>query len=241
MDNPPAAAPRNLKSVNDKRPTDEILPVGVYAVIAAGDLASEAGRVAALCADQAITAVMIRPPESITPEAAQALCEAVSRLQADGIAVLVERSIELAKATASDGLHVPWSTSVLADFKDARAALGPAALVGADAGKSRHDAMQLGEAGANYIAFGIPDFVRDRETAARRQAELVAWWAEIFEIPVVATDIEDFETAGRLARAGADFLAIALPSLSSSEQDMMAWKTALAASLRARQPAPHGE
>ena len=75
-------------------------------------------------------------------------------------------------------------------------------MIGADAGRSRDDAMALGEAGADYIAFGIPAHVEDRTTAEERQCDLINWWSEIFEIPCVAFDVATAGQASALASNG---------------------------------------
>ncbi len=92
----------------------------------------------------------------------------------------------------------------------AREILGGRFIVGADAGRSRDDAMTLGEAGADYVGFGIPAHVEDRETARERRLDLVAWWSEIFEVPCVAFDVERRAGGGR-ARAGRRRLRRAAP------------------------------
>jgi thiamine-phosphate pyrophosphorylase len=93
---------------------------------------------------------------------------------------------------------------------DAREILGTRYIVGVDVGRSRHDAMSLAEDGADYIGFGIPAHVEDRQTAAERRLELIGWWSEIFEVPCVAFDVDSAEAATALAAAGADFVAIRL-------------------------------
>jgi thiamine-phosphate pyrophosphorylase len=70
--------------------------------------------------------------------------------------------------------------------------------------------MLLGEAGAEYVGFGIPSHVEDRAVAAARRLDLVAWWSEIFEPPCVGFDVDSVEDAGALAAAGADFIAVPL-------------------------------
>jgi len=97
-------------------------------------------------------------------------------------------------------------------YADARRILGPRAIVGADAGISRDDAMTLAEDGAEYVAFGAPLDLSDLDKARARRAELITWWAEIFEVPCVAFDVESPEAAAALAQAGADFVSVTLPT-----------------------------
>ena len=136
----------------------------------------------------------------------------VELAQAQGIATLIEGDADLARAVRADGVHVPWSEDVAAEFARAREGLGTKFIVGADAGRSRHDAMALAEAGADYIGFGIPAFVEDRVTAAERRLDLTAWWSEIFEIPVMALDVETATDVGLLCAVQADFVAVRLAS-----------------------------
>ncbi len=68
--------------------------------------------------------------------------------------------------------------------------------------------MTIAEAGADYVAFGIPANVQNRIKARERRLDLIAWWAEIFEVPCVALDVETPELAAALAQAGADFIGV---------------------------------
>lgn len=136
----------------------------------------------------------------------------VTAIQARGAAALIDGDARLARTLKADGVHVPVSEAGSAAYAEAREIVGSGAIAGFDAGRSRHDAMTAGEDGADYVGFGIPAFVKDRETAIERQIELIAWWSEIFEVPCVAFDVADAETAGVLAAAGADFVALTLPN-----------------------------
>ena len=65
----------------------------------------------------------------------------------------------------------------------------------------------------SYIT-GQPSIDRAEKNASLsdlRRNELIAWWAEIFQTPCVALDVETPEDAALLARAGADFVAVRLP------------------------------
>jgi thiamine-phosphate pyrophosphorylase len=158
--------------------------------------------------DSAVVLFAPLPGGSLEPARLKPLVEIA---QAKGAAALVEADAKLARTLRADGVHLPWSKDVVARYREARESLGQRFIVGADAGRLRDDAMTLGEAGADYVGFGIPPHVSDRETARERRLELVAWWSEIFEVPCVAFDVETLEEAATLARAGADFVALAMP------------------------------
>ena len=137
-----------------------------------------------------------------------AVAPLVRAAQKAGVATLVEADADAALALGADGVHLPWREDIFSAYELARSTLGQEMIVGADAGRSRHDAMLLGEAGADYVGFGIPPHVGDRETAAARRLDLVEWWAEVFEVPVVAFDVESPGDAAQLAGAGADFVSL---------------------------------
>jgi thiamine-phosphate pyrophosphorylase len=151
--------------------------------------------------------------------------------QAKGAAALVEADAKLALTLRADGVHLPWSKDIVARYGQAREILGQRFIVGADAGRLRDDAMTLGEAGADYVGFGIPPHVADRETARGRRLELVVWWSEIFEVPCVAFDVETLEEAATLARAGADFVALGMPR----DAEPSRWVREVAGALGARE------
>jgi thiamine-phosphate pyrophosphorylase len=155
-----------------------------------------------------IASVLIRPAsEAVELASARSL---ISAIQAKNIATLLSATPAVAANLRADGIHLPWSTDIVRDFKEARRSATGEMMIGADAGRSRHEAMGLGEAGADYIAFGIPPHVGDRERAAERQLDLISWWSELFEVPCVAFDVPDSEAARRLAEAGADFVSVRL-------------------------------
>lgn len=181
----------------------------LYAVVEAGEAARDRLEAALAAAD--IASVLILPPAGATlaAPAARPLVEVAQRHDA---AALVADDAGLARALGADGVHLSPARAASAAYAEARNMLGGRHIVGVDAGISRHDAMTVAEAGADYIAFGAPARLKDREHARMRRDELVAWWAEIFETPCVAFDVETPEEAEALARAGADFIAVTLPA-----------------------------
>ena len=142
------------------------------------------------------------------------LARAVAHIQETGIAVLVPGDSAMARDLGADGVHLFGDGAFQGDrsgaIEAARARLGPDAIVGANAGQSRHDAMLSGEAGADYVAFG-PGVGGAAATPAD-QIGLIAWWAEIFEVACVAWAVPDTQLAIAFARAGADFVALDLAS-----------------------------
>lgn len=165
-----------------------------------------------------LTAVLSTVPAAsvlLTPKAgerleARLIKPAVEAIQAAGAAALLADDAELVRIVRADGLHLTWAKEQPGRYALAREDLGARYSIGADAGRSRHDAMTLCEAGADYVAFGIPPHVEDRETAFSRQLDLISWWAEIFQPPCVALDVAGAGSARALAGAGADFVALTL-------------------------------
>jgi thiamine-phosphate pyrophosphorylase len=139
----------------------------------------------------------------------------VGACQASGAAALIGGDARLALAVNADGVHLPKMDSLPEleqAYRAARALLGAGRTVGASVGLIRHDAMVLGELGADYIAF-------EDQPGADPQVlcDTVSWWAELFEVPCVALGLPDAETAARLAAAGADFVAAGpLPGLEAA-------------------------
>jgi thiamine-phosphate pyrophosphorylase len=177
----------------------------IYVVAEAGKVAAEHLPAAATAADVACCLIVPAPGKVLDAAAARPLVEAAQRA---GMAALIADDGRLARALRADGVHL--AAEPVAAYAVARETLGRGAIVGASAGLSRHDAMSLAEAGADYVAFGAPGHVQDRVRARERRDDLVAWWGEIFEVPCVALDVETPEEAERLARAGADFIGVTL-------------------------------
>jgi thiamine-phosphate pyrophosphorylase len=181
----------------------------LYAVVEAGPGAAE--RLGAALAAVQVSSVLIAPAQDGVLDAASAK-PLVELAQRAGAAALIADDAALAKALRADGVHLGISMDPAGTYADARRILGPRAIVGADAGISRDDAMTLAEDGAEYVAFGAPLDLSDLDKARARRAELITWWAEIFEVPCVAFDVESPEAAAALAQAGADFVSVTLPS-----------------------------
>jgi thiamine-phosphate pyrophosphorylase len=179
----------------------------LYAVVEAGEAASE--RLAAALGAAEIASVLIAAAAGRPLEAgvAKPLVELAKR---HGAAALMAGDAQLARSLGADGVHLGGVADLVGAYREARGVLGADGVIGTDPGISRHDAMTLAEAGADYLAFGAPVQLKDRDKAKARRDDLVAWWGEIFQVPCVAFDVETAEEAQALARAGADFVAVTL-------------------------------
>lgn len=177
----------------------------LFLVMEAGESAVD--RLAAALAAASVPSVLVMPSEgqALTASGAAPL---VRFAQSRGAAALLLDEPGLARQLDADGVHLSYGMDLESRYHSARQMIGRSGSVGFDAGDSRHDAMSLAEAGADYVAFSIPAGAQNTEAARERRLDLVAWWAEIFEVPCVALEIEDPEEAAALARAGADFIGL---------------------------------
>lgn len=126
---------------------------------------------------------------------------------AHDVAFIVNDSVALAKRLNADGVHLGQDDG---SPKEAREELGREAQIGVTCHASRHLAMEAGEAGADYVAFGafFDSSTKDKGDAERPTVDLIEWWAQVFEIPCVAIGGITPENCAPLVAAGADFLAV---------------------------------
>lgn len=134
------------------------------------------------------------------------LAEPLQRLCAEReVAFIVNDSVALARRLGADGVHLGQDDG---DPREARQVLGPAVQIGVTCHDSRHLAMEAGEAGADYVAFGSFYPTATKEVRHRPEPAILAWWATMFELPSVAIGGIIPANAAPLVAAGADFLAV---------------------------------
>jgi len=134
------------------------------------------------------------------------LAEPLQRLCADhGCAFIVNDSAALTKRLGADGVHLGQSDG---DPREARALLGTAAQIGRTCHDSRHLAMEAGEAGCDYVAFGAFHPTTTKPSHYRPRPDILSWWATIAEIPCVAIGGITPDNVQPLLDAGADFIAV---------------------------------
>ncbi|HWU96371.1 MAG TPA: thiamine phosphate synthase [Sphingomonas sp.] len=134
------------------------------------------------------------------------LAEPLQKICADAdIAFIVNDDVSLAKRLGADGVHLGQGDG---DPREARAVLGPQVQIGVTCHDSRHLAMEAGEAGADYVAFGAFYPTTTKETRHRPEPVVLSWWSALFELPCVAIGGITPDNAAPLVKAGADFLAV---------------------------------
>lgn len=144
--------------------------------------------------------------KGIDDHAIARLAGPIQKLCADrDVAFIVNDSIGLAKRLGADGVHLGQEDG---DAREARQALGPSVQIGVTCHDSRHLAMEAGEAGADYVAFGAFYPTTTKETQHQPELSILGWWTTLFELPCVAIGGITPANAAPLIAAGADFLAV---------------------------------
>lgn len=121
------------------------------------------------------------------------------------VAMLINDRPDLALKVGADGVHIGQQDT---PYDEARALLGPDAIIGVTCHDSRHLAMEAGEQGADYVAFGAFYDTATKDAISRAEPEILSWWQRLFEVPCVAIGGITPHNAAPLVAAGADFLAV---------------------------------
>jgi thiamine-phosphate pyrophosphorylase len=168
------------------------------------DAATFAPQLEAALAAGDVASLLIAPDVATTAEL-QAIAEALVPIaQRHDVAALVIGDSRVMGRAHADGIHIEAGEAAL---KDAIDALQPKSIVGAGNLRVRHEAMEAGEAGADYIFFGLLD-LEEGEEPHRKTLDLGAWWAELFEPPCVLLAGRSMASVEACARTGADFVAL---------------------------------
>lgn len=140
--------------------------------------------------------------------AEEEIARAVERLMpiahARDVAFLLNDDAALAARLGCDGAHLGQGDG---NHAEARRIL-QGRILGITCHASRHLAMEAGEIGADYVAFGafFPTATKEAPTCA--DPDILRWWSELMEIPCVAIGGITAANCAPLVQAGADFLAV---------------------------------
>lgn len=125
------------------------------------------------------------------------------------VAFILNDRPDLALEVGADGVHLGQEDGSLAK---ARELLGPDAVIGVSCHDSSHLAMQAGEEGADYVAFGafFPTQSKSPEALAKYGTptiEMLEWWSAYTVLPSVAIGGLTPQNCVPMIEAGADFIA----------------------------------
>ena len=169
----------------------------------------------ALAAGKSVVTAFQFRVKGLDQHEAAALAEPLQEICArHEVAFIVNDSIALAKRLGADGVHLGQGDG---DVREAREELGREAQIGVTCHASRHLALEAGEAGADYVAFGAFFPSSTKETEHQAETDLLEWWHEMVEIPSVAIGGITPENCRPLIDAGADFLAVSGAGWSGDE------------------------
>ena len=144
--------------------------------------------------------------KGLDDHAAAVLAEPLQKICAErDTAFIVNDSISLAKRLGADGVHLGQNDG---DVREAREYLGKEAQIGVTCHGSRHLALEAGEAGADYVAFGAFFPTTTKTVEHQAKPAVLRWWHVWSELPCVAIGGITVDNAAPLIEAGADFLAV---------------------------------
>jgi thiamine-phosphate pyrophosphorylase len=152
-----------------------------------------------------VAAVQLRLKDASDDDVREAMDMLRPVAQSRGVAFLLNDRPDIAKQGGCDGAHVGQTDMAAAQ---ARKVLGPDLMLGVTCHASRDLAMDAGDAGADYVAFGAFFPSSTKEPPAMAEAEIVEWWSSMMELPCVAIGGIMPGNCAALVRAGADFLAV---------------------------------
>ena len=121
------------------------------------------------------------------------------------VAFLLNDRADLAHQAGADGVHLGQGDGSIAE---ARALLGKDVQIGRTCHDSRHLAMEAGEQGADYVAFGAFYDTTTKPSHYRPEPAILGWWTTISQLPCVAIGGIFPENAAPIVAAGADFIAV---------------------------------
>ena len=130
------------------------------------------------------------------------------------IMLVIERHALLVDRLGLDGVHLMDGGR---NLRQLRKDMGNDIILGAFCNTSRHEGIGAGEAGADYVSFG-PVVASTLGDGNQVDPELLSWWSEMIEVPVV---VEGGLTQGIIRNLSnkVDFFAIG-PEIWSTEDPL---------------------
>ena len=188
--------------MSNKSPPPRPAPRLYLATPLVDDPASLLAELPGLLASADVAAVLVQLTETDQRTMISCIKALAPVVQNAGAALLIDGHPELVARGGADGAHL----ANIAALEDAMPSLKPDRIAGVGGLETRHESMNAGEIGADYVLFGEPD-AKGQRPSSQAIAERLDWWAELFEPPCVgfATSLEE---AHDFAASGADFVLV---------------------------------
>ena len=188
--------------MSNKSPPPRPAPRLYLATPLVDDPASLLAELPGLLASADVAAVLVQLTETDQRTMISCIKALAPVVQNAGAALLIDGHPELVARGGADGAHL----ANIAALEDAIPSLKPDRIAGVGGLETRHESMNAGEIGADYVLFGEPD-AKGQRPSSQAIAERLDWWAELFEPPCVgfATSLEE---AHDFAASGADFVLV---------------------------------
>ena len=135
---------------------------------------------------------------------AEAIAQLMPVAHRHDVAFILNDNPELAAKYDCDGAHIGQDDMA---YKAARAIMGDDKIIGVTCHESKHLAMEAGEAGADYVAFGAFYETQTKQAKTQASPDILSFWQEFVELPCVAIGGITPDNAAPLVAAGADFIA----------------------------------
>lgn len=188
--------------MSNKSPPPRPAPRLYLATPVVDDPASLLAELPALLAAVDVAAVLVRLKETDQRTMISRIKALAPIVQNAGAALLVDGHPDIVARGGADGAHLAG----IAALEEAMPSLKPDRIAGVGGLETRHESMNAGEMGADYVLFGEPD-AKGQRPSSQAIAERLDWWAELFEPPCVGF-ARSFEEAHDFAASGADFVLV---------------------------------
>lgn len=188
--------------MSNKSPPPRPAPRLYLATPVVDDPAALLAELPALLAAVDVAAVLVRLKETDQRTMISRIKALAPVVQNAGAALLVDGHPDIVARGGADGAHLAG----IAALEEAMPSLKPDRIAGVGGLETRHESMNAGEMGADYVLFGEPD-AKGQRPSSQAIAERLDWWAELFEPPCVGF-ATSFEEAHDFAASGADFVLV---------------------------------
>ncbi len=177
--------------------SDDDLVSAIRSAISGGDVAS-----------------LILPAGGRDEKSMQALATRIVEIAHErGVAVMVADDTRVAGRVGADGVHLENARAAMAETMER---FDGKLMFGAGGAKTRHEALEIGEAQPDYIFFGRIGYDNKPDPHPRNLA-MSEWWAQMVSIPCVTMGGSIPESALAVAATGADFVALSMAVFSGPE------------------------